>query len=73
MTGAVDLIGEKVRRFTPEEGALILTARAPRTDLAPHPQLPEDTRLWAMLQNASGGTWGGCVYDAEAIGKRLGQ
>jgi len=23
------------------------------------------------LQNASGGTWGGCVYDTEAILQRL--
>jgi hypothetical protein len=29
--------------------------------------LPADTRLWAALQRVSGGTWGGCVYDVEAI------
>jgi hypothetical protein len=29
--------------------------------------LPEDTRLWAALQHVGGGTWGGCVYDAESI------
>jgi hypothetical protein len=29
--------------------------------------LPADTRLWAALQSISGGTWGGCVYDADAI------
>jgi hypothetical protein len=33
--------------------------------------LPDATRLWAMLQDASGGTWGGCVFDVDAIGKRL--
>lgn len=32
-----------------------------------HPDLPDDTRIWAALQNASGGSWGGCVYDADAI------
>jgi len=32
-----------------------------------HPELPEDTRLWAALQNASGGSWGGCVYDAGSV------
>ena len=26
-----------------------------------------DTRLWAALQDASGGTWGGCVYDVDAV------
>jgi hypothetical protein len=28
--------------------------------------LPDDTRLWAALQRI-GGTWGGSVYDVEAI------
>ena len=35
------------------------------------PNLPDDTRLWAALQQASGGTWAGCVYDTEAILQRL--
>lgn len=43
-----------------------------RTDLAPHPKLPEDTRLWAAMVSVSGGLWGGCVYDVEAIVRRLG-
>jgi hypothetical protein len=29
--------------------------------------LPDDTRLWAALQAASGGTWGGCVFDVDMI------
>jgi hypothetical protein len=33
--------------------------------------LPPETRLWAALQDASGGTWGGCVFDVEAIIKAL--
>ena len=49
-----------------------LAKRKPRPDLAPDANLPADTRLWAILQNASGGVWAGCVYDeaklAEAIG-----
>ncbi len=67
MTGSVDLVGEGARRFTPAEGREILAGRASREDLAPHARLPEDTRLWAALQQASGGTWAGCVYDAERI------
>jgi len=67
LEGTVDFAGEQQRRFTPEEGAAILARRKPRADLAPHPNLPEDTRLWAALQLASGGTWTGCVYDAEKI------
>jgi hypothetical protein len=35
--------------------------------LAPDPALPADTRLWAALQDVSGGSWGGCVYDVDAI------
>ena len=38
-----------------------------RPDLAPDPALPTETRLWAALQQVSGGTWGGCVYDTDAI------
>jgi len=41
--------------------------------LAPDPQLPADSRLWAILQNVSGGTWGGCVYDVEKIVEKLGE
>jgi hypothetical protein len=33
--------------------------------------LPDDTRLWAALVQASGGVWGGCVYDAAAIVDQL--
>jgi putative YjhG/YagF family dehydratase len=69
--GTVNVIGEGEERFTAEEGAKRLEAREPRADLAPHPALPSDTRLWAALVNASGGVWGGCVYDADAIVAQL--
>jgi len=65
--GSVDVAGEGERQFTPEEGAKVLALRPMRTDLAPHPALPEDTRLWAALQQAGGGTWAGCVYDPDQI------
>jgi putative YjhG/YagF family dehydratase len=67
LEGSIDLVGEGDREVGPEEGARILARRPPRPDLAPDPDLPEDTRLWAALQQASGGTWGGCVYDPDAI------
>ncbi len=67
LTGSVDLVGEGDAVFDPEWGIVELARRGPRPDLAPHPELPADTRLWAVLQQASGGVWGGCVYDAEAI------
>ncbi|HEY4903595.1 MAG TPA: YjhG/YagF family D-xylonate dehydratase [Candidatus Sulfotelmatobacter sp.] len=65
--GTVNLIGEGEGKFSSEEGAHRLKSRAQRGDLAPHPALPADTRLWAALIQASGGVWGGCVYDVDAI------
>src|SRR5205814_1668507 len=50
-----------------EEGTRILNERAPRPDLAPDPALPDDTRLWAVLQEISGGPWAGSVYDVRKI------
>jgi xylonate dehydratase len=67
LEGSVDFVGNVETPLTPEQGARELTARDRRPDLAPDPALPADTRLWAALQHASGGVWGGCVYDAEAI------
>lgn len=72
LTGQVDLIGEGSQRFDAEQAVQILAARPPHPNLHPHPDLPDDTRLWAALQNISGGTWGGCVYDVEKILERLG-
>lgn len=67
LEGSVNVVGSGGVRFGREEGARVLAARAPRSDLAPDPALPDATRLWAALQQASGGTWGGCVYDPDAI------
>jgi xylonate dehydratase len=67
LAGSVNLVGDSSGEFSAEEGARSLTARKPRPDLRPHRDLPEDTRLWAALVGASGGVWGGCVYDAEKI------
>lgn len=71
LEGRVDLVGADGAVFGPEEGARLLASRPPRPDLAPDPDLPDDTRLWAALQAVSGGSWGGCVYDVEAILARL--
>jgi hypothetical protein len=57
--------------LTPKDAAALLAARTPHPDLAPDPDLPADTRLWAALQQASGGIWGGCVYDPDAILRAL--
>jgi putative YjhG/YagF family dehydratase len=71
LEGHVDFVGTADRPCSPAEGATILASRPPRTDLAPAADLPDDTRLWAALQQAGGGTWGGCVYDVDAIVARM--
>jgi putative YjhG/YagF family dehydratase len=70
MKGSVDLIGDAVSvvvQRSVELGTQILAKRPLRSDLAPHPSLPDDTRLWAAMQQIGGGTWGGCVFDVDAI------
>ena len=67
LVGSVNLIGEGDEEFGAEQGTGVLEQRAVRSDLQPDSELPDDTRLWAALQNASGGTWGGCVYDIDRI------
>jgi putative YjhG/YagF family dehydratase len=67
LEGSINFVGTPDAPCDPATGALVLAARAPRDDLAADPDLPDDTRLWAALQRVSGGTWGGCVYDVEAI------
>jgi putative YjhG/YagF family dehydratase len=71
LTGSVDFIGEGGERFSEEEGTRRLEARAAHPELSPDPRLPAETRLWAALQQASGGVWGGCVYDEDAIIARM--
>ena len=71
LVGSVDLVGHAGLSYSPSEGAAILASRPSRDDLAPHPDLPDDTRLWAALQACSGGTWQGCVYDVDAIVSKL--
>jgi xylonate dehydratase len=71
LEGSVDLVGHGDTVFGPEEGARVLADRPRRPDLAPDPALPPETRLWAALQQVSGGTWGGCVYDVDAIVGKL--
>ena len=72
--GSVDLMGEADTphsRRSAELGSRILANRTGRSDLAPHPDLPGDTRLWSAMQELGGGIWGGCVFDVDAIVKAL--
>jgi putative YjhG/YagF family dehydratase len=72
LAGEVDLVGDQSRSFDAAQAAQVLAQRPPHPDLQPHPDLPDDTRLWAALQNICGGTWGGCVYDVDTILEHLG-
>ena len=67
LEGSVNLVGEGGVAVSAARGGQILSQRTMREDLAPDPSLPDDTRIWAALQDVSGGPWGGAVYDPEAI------
>ena len=67
LDGSLNIIGEAGVDSGAEAGARILERRGPRPDLAPDAALPDDTRIWAALQDVSGGAWGGSVYDTDAI------
>ncbi len=67
LEGSIDLVGHGGQIFGAVEGERVLAQRKLRPDLTSDPQIPDDTRLWAALQNASGGTWGGCVFDVDTI------
>ncbi|MSU04942.1 MAG: YjhG/YagF family D-xylonate dehydratase [Pedosphaera sp.] len=67
LEGSLDLVSTEGRELTPSEAIRLLAQREPHPNLAPHPLLPDDTRLWATLQSLSGGPWGGCVYDVDSI------
>jgi dihydroxyacid dehydratase/phosphogluconate dehydratase len=67
LRGSINMIGARGERLSPEECAELLATRPVHPALTPHASLPNDTRLWAALQRASGGTWAGCVYDVDRI------
>ena len=75
LTGTVDLVGIPsedgvdvgIRMLDPEQASRVLAERPAHAGLRPRAGLPDDTRLWAALQQASGGVWNGCVYDVDRI------
>jgi putative YjhG/YagF family dehydratase len=67
LDGRVELI--ESADGTPAEK--LLAERTPHPDLAVEPEMPDDTRLWAALQQVSGGPWGGSVYNVDEIIKTL--
>jgi putative YjhG/YagF family dehydratase len=71
LKASINFVGENGESFDAAEGERRLAGRSARTDLAPDPALPDDTRLWAAMVQRSGGVWAGCVYDVEAIVEAL--
>ena len=67
LEGSIHMVGDGERPADAAAGEAALRAREPHPGLAPDPELPDDTRLWAALQAVSGGTWKGCVYDVDRI------
>ncbi len=67
LEGSLDLVGDAEGLWEPGRAEVELQTRSANPALAPHEKLPADTRLWAALVKASGGTWGGCVYDVDSI------
>ena len=67
LTGSVNLVQVGDVALDEDAATAMLRSRAPHAGLAPHAQLPDDTRLWAALQRVSGGTWAGCVFDVDRI------
>ena len=71
LEGSINFVGCEGKELSEAECLTILADRTPHPSLSPDPQLPDDTRLWAALQAVGGGTWGGCVYDTDAIIRAL--
>lgn len=71
LIGSLNFVGTPGKEVSPEEGAKILAERQPAVPLHCDPNLPPETKLWALLQRAGGGTWAGCVYDVDKIAAAL--
>ena len=62
LVGSINLVSPDA-----EGGSAVLATRPLREDLRSDKDLPDDTRLWAALQDIGGGAWGGSIYDTERI------
>ena len=71
LEGSINLVGDHSGNHGKTWGTKTLSERKESESLTPHPKIPDDSRLWASLQDVSGGTWGGCVFDVDQIIKTL--
>ena len=67
LSGSINFVGTEKKKLSPDEASEVLNSRSSNPQLNCDPRLHADTKLWAALQNVSGGTWGGCVFDTEKI------
>ncbi len=67
LAGRINLVSVDGQALPPGAAAAVLAQRPTAPGLKPHPRLPDDTRLWAALQAASGGAWAGCIFDVDRI------
>jgi len=67
LSGSINFVGTEKKKLSPDEASEVLNSRSSNPQLGCDPRLHADTKLWAALQNVSGGTWGGCVFDTEKI------
>lgn len=67
LSGSVNFVGTGEKTLTTAEANELLVERPIHPQLRSQSKLPDDTKLWAALQRASGGVWAGCVYDVDKI------
>ena len=71
LSGSINFVGTEKKKLSPDQASEVLNSRSSNPQLGCDPRLHADTKLWAALQNVSGGTWGGCVFDTEKIVQTL--
>lgn len=67
LQGSINFVGTSEGGLSSDDAIELLVRRETHPNVKPHPDLPDDTRLWAALQQVSGGAWSGCVYDTDRI------
>ena len=67
LSGSINFVGTGKKKLSPVQASEVLNSRSRNPQLDCDPRLHADTKLWAALQNVSGGSWGGSVFDTEKI------
>lgn len=71
LSGRVELVDTAEGLGSGETIEEVMRDREDHPQLVVEAELPDDTKLWAALQQVGGGTWGGCVYDVDEIVRTL--